>query len=178
MSVTYAATSLADGLAALNKGTKKISFGNCSPKLGDEGVSELVRTLKKHEEVYWLGLFDQEITPYGLDSMIAALKTNKSLTHLDLGRNPLGDEGIKALCNFLAANKTIIEVYLWETGMTEEGAKCLELMLLKNRVIQNLDINDNPAVPQQLKSSIAGLVKQGASRVPASPRAGPMKLAQ
>lgn len=80
------------------------------------------------------------------------------------------------LCNFLAANKTIVEVYLWECGLTDEGAKAIEGMLLKNRAITNLDINDNPSVSQAMKSSIAGLVKQGSSRVPASPRAGPMKL--
>ena len=121
-------------------------------------------------------MFDQELTHAGLMDLLGAIKGLKNLTHLDLGRNPIGDQGIKALCQFLNGNKTIKEVYLWETGISDEGAKCLENTLLKNRHIEILDLNDNPNVSQQMKNCIASLVKQGASRVPASPRAGPSKV--
>ena len=156
---------------------KAIIIRNSNPKVGDDGVVELARILKKHPEVTWVGLFDQEITASGLHELLRGFSGNKSIFHLDLGRNPIGDEGIKELCSFLATNRSVTEIYLWETGITDEGGKYLEEMLLKNRVVSNLDVNDNPALSQAMKSTLAGLVKQGPSRVPASPRAGSAKLA-
>jgi hypothetical protein len=100
-------------LSALSKDEKKISFGTCSPKLGDSGVEEVSRMLKKKNDVFWLALFDQEITNDGLSKVLASLMSNKELLHLDLGRNQLGDEGVTQLCSFLTGNKTIREVFLW-----------------------------------------------------------------
>lgn len=141
--------------------------------MGGDGLLELASSLKKHPDVYWLGLFDCEATQYALGELLSALKANKSLTHLDLGRNrELGDTGVEMLCTFLAANRTVKELYLWDMGITDAGAKQLVALLKKNRVIENLDVNDNPEISLNLKAEIAALVKQGPSRVPASPRAG------
>ena len=176
MSTAYNASSLEDGISALGKGAKKISFQACQPKLGEEGCAELCRSLKKHDDVHWLGLFDQELTPYALDGLLHNLKPNKNLVHLDLGRNQLGDEGVLKICDFLTGNKSISEVFLWDNKITNEGAKHIENMLMKNRSIQILDLNDNPEISQDMKSRIAALLKQGSSRVPTSPRLGPAKI--
>lgn len=133
---------------------------------------ELSKALKNsHDEVSWLALFDQEMTAQGLKDVLGALKTNKSLFHLDVGGNPIGDEGIEMMCNFLNGNKTVEHMYVWNTKMTDVGAKHVEKCLLKNRYVQIFDINDNPDVSLQMKATISALLKQGSSRVPASPRA-------
>jgi hypothetical protein len=50
-------------------------------------------------------------------------------------------------------------------------------MLVKNKCIEILDLNDNPSISQGCKAEIAKLLKDGPSRVPMSPRAGPVKIA-
>lgn len=170
----FDAHSLSDGLSALNQGKNKISFGKA--KLGGDGMCEVAMALKKHPDVYWLGFFDCEATLYSLTQLLNALAANKSLVHLDLGRNrELGDAGVELLCNFLATNKSVKELYLWDMGITDAGAKLLVNLLRKNRVIENLDVNDNPEISKALKSEIATLIKEGPTRVPASPRAAPMR---
>lgn len=63
-------------------------------------------SLTKHKDVFWLGMFDCEASPYALSQLLSALKNNKALVHLDLGRNTeLGDEGIAMLCQYLELNK-------------------------------------------------------------------------
>jgi hypothetical protein len=103
-----------------------------------------------------LKLCECNIDSTQFEEIAQMLRCNTSLKELNFGDNgeiPIGDEGC-SLANALLDNKTLTKLYLNGRGIGDIGAIALAGLLNKNATIEDLHLQNNPAVTDKGKQAL------------------------
>ena len=104
---------------------------------------ELAKFLTENDDVFQLGLSENNITDEGVKHLCDALKNeNCKLTNLDITKNNINDEGVKHLCDALKnENCKLTDLNLCYNKINDEGVKQLcDALKNENCKLTNLSL--------------------------------------
>lgn len=141
-------------------------------KLGDDGVIEIVNSLKNYKYIERLCVGSNMITGIGMKAIYNAFKDHPTLRMLDVGMykstadmemvtNRVSDEGAKYIADLIKENKVLEYISILHNDISNEGIKLISEALQKNNTLLFLDFKQYfVGIDQPIHKSIMDKLKQ------------------